>query len=180
MLSEASCIVAISSSPFSMDAMGSSGDPLPSLDLGEGDGEASREAIVCVISRSDSSMLTLTLSVGSFVGDTGEAGVASRPSTFLKFRVTRLDTGSVGGGPGRGGVLGAAAGPDGGVSGESIFIFESEALAEAAEGAEAAEAAETAIGSSWDLRVSTDLLGEAEDGEVRRRFLADDSFSSSP
>ena len=69
-----------------------------------------------------------------------------------------------------GAALGAA-GPDGD-SGESIFILDSEAVAEAA------EAAEVAMGSSWDLRVSTDLLREAEDGEVRRRFLA--VYSSSP
>ena len=66
-------------------------------------------------------------------------------------------------------MLGTGGGPDG-ESGGSIFILGSKAAVEAAMGA--------AMGSSCDLRVSTDLLREAEDGEVRRRFLADCSFSS--
>lgn len=141
--------------------MGTSGDPGP-----EAGRDEDSETAVCVMSRSDSSILILTLSDRDFVGtgETGEAGVASRLSAFLKLRVTRLDTGS-GGCSGGGGVLGTGGGPDGD-SRESIFILGSKTAAEAT------------TGSSWDLRVSTDLLREAEDGEVRRRFLADGSFSS--
>ena len=71
--------------------MGTSGDP--ESDAGR---DEDSEAAACVVSCSDSSMLLLTLPDRDFTGtgETGEAGVASRLSAFLKVRVTRLDTGS--------------------------------------------------------------------------------------
>lgn len=108
---------------------------------------------------SEFSMLTRTScrSGREGTGDTGDSGVASRLSGFRKFKVTLLETGSVGAHVHSGGVWGASE-PCGSVSTAGAAVD----------------------GSDGRIRSTGDpVVAEDPDIEVRRRFLAEAWTSSS-